>query len=88
MRLVLANWFCSEEEIAQIKEENSVKDTTEVTDTSLITIDTTKNEDVPDIQIIDVKGSTYRGKLMIVKDPSRLIIWNRCSISRARAGRC
>ena len=52
----LANWFCSEEEIAQIKEENSVKDTTEVTDTSLITIDTTKNEDVPDIQIIDVKG--------------------------------
>ncbi len=70
----LANWFCSEEEIAQIKEENSVKDTTEVTDTSLITIDTTKNEDVPDIQIIDVKGSTYRGKLMIVKDPSRLIV--------------
>lgn len=70
----LANWFCSEEEIAQIKAENSTTDTTEVTDTSLITMDAAQNEDIPDIQIIDVKGSTYKGKLMIVKDPSRLIV--------------
>ena len=70
----LANRFCSEEEIAQIKEANSIKDTDEVTDTSLVTIDTEVNEDVPDIEIIDVKGSTYRGKLMKIKDPSRLFV--------------
>jgi len=70
----LANLFCSDEEIAQIKAENSIKDTAEITDTSLVTIDTTANEDVPDIQIIDVKGAAYRGKLMIVKDPSRLFV--------------
>lgn len=70
----LANLFCSEEEIAQIKEANSIKDTDEVTDTSLVNIDTEVNEDVPDIEIIDVKGSTYRGKLMKIKDPSRLFV--------------
>lgn len=72
----LANWFCSSEEIAQIKEANSVKDTDEITDADLVQIDDTVNEDtqVPDIQVIDIKGATYRGKLMIVKDPSRLFV--------------
>lgn len=72
----LANWFCSDEEIAMIKERNSIKDTDEVTDTSLVVIDPTaeENKEVPDIQVLDVKGATYRGKLMIVKDPSRLFV--------------
>lgn len=70
----LANLFCSDEEIAQIKEANSIKDTDEVTDTSLVSIDTEVNQDVPDIEIIDVKGSTYSGKLMKIKDPSRLFV--------------
>jgi exopolysaccharide biosynthesis protein len=70
----LAKLFCSDEEIATIKEENSVKDTNETTDSSLVVIDTENNEDVPDLQIIDVKGATYKGKLMIVKDPSRLFV--------------
>lgn len=71
----LANWFCSEDEIKQIKERNSVKDTDEVTDASLVNVDAAAtNEEIPDIQIVDVKGATYRGKLMIVKDPSRLFV--------------
>ncbi len=71
----LANWFCSDEEIKEIKERNSVKDTDEVTDTSLVTIDeAAQNEDIPDIQVEDVKGATYRGKIMIIKDPSRLFV--------------
>lgn len=72
----LANWFCSDTEIAQIKERNSIKDTDEVTDTSLVVIDTSANvnTEVPEIQVVDVKGATYRGKLMIVKDPSRLFV--------------
>ncbi len=70
----LANWFCSDEEIAKIKEDNSVKDSNETSDASLVVIDSENNEDIPDIQVIDVKGSTYKGKLMIIKDPSRLFV--------------
>ena len=72
----LANWFCSEDDIKQIKENNSVKDTDEVTDTSLVSIDTSASQDTdtPDLEVVDVRGSTYRGKLMIVKDPSRLFV--------------
>lgn len=70
----LANWFCSDEEIAKIKEDNSGKDSNETSDASLVVIDSESNEDIPDIQVIDVKGSTYKGKLMIVKDPSRLFV--------------
>lgn len=70
----LANWFCSDEEIAKIKEDNSVKDSNETSDASLVVIDSENNEDIPDIQVVDVKGSTYKGKLMIIKDPSRLFV--------------
>lgn len=71
----LANLYCTPEEIAQIKERNSIKDTDEITNTDLVQIDTSAPDPtVPDIQVIDVKGSTYSGKLMIVKDPSRLFI--------------
>jgi exopolysaccharide biosynthesis protein len=75
----LANWFFSEEEIKEIIERNSIKDTDDITDTDLIVIKDpgsgdAVNDETPDIQIIDVKGSTYRGKLMIVKDPSRVFV--------------
>lgn len=70
----LAELFCTKEEIAQIKEQNSVKDTNETSDSSLVVIDNKTEEDVSDIQIIDVKGATYKGKLMLVKDPSRLFV--------------
>ncbi len=70
----LANWFCTDDEIAGIIEDNSVKESTETTDSSLVVIPEETDEDVPDIQIIDIKGATYKGKLMIVKDPSRLFV--------------
>lgn len=72
----LAYWFCSKEEVETIKAENSVKDSTDVTDTDLIVInpDTAGDDTTPDIEIIDIKGSTYKGKLMIVKDPSRVFV--------------
>lgn len=72
----LANLFCTQEEIDRIKDENTVKDSNDITDTDLIVIDkdNAENNDVPDIQIVDIKGATYRGKLMIVKDPSRVFV--------------
>lgn len=116
----LADIFCSEEEIAQIEEEQK-DENTYVVDTSLIKIesDVQKNEenlsgnpsisendiaqdelnqnesgkddfvqskaetDVPEqpdteifeeIEFHNVSGSTYKGIMMIVKDPSRVIV--------------
>lgn len=74
----LANWFFSEEEIKTIIDHNSIKDTNEITNTSLIEIATTgtdsANQETKDIEIVDIKGGTFRGKLMIIKDPSRLFV--------------
>jgi len=71
----LANWYCSQAEIDQIKADNSIKDTDEVTDTDLVTINVDNTDtETPDLQVIDIKGATYSGKLMIVKDPSRLFV--------------
>ena len=68
----MANWFCSQEEIGKIKEENSVKDTTDITDSSLVVIGGETNEDEEDLFGGDIKGEGYSGKLMIVKKPSRI----------------
>lgn len=85
-----ANLYMSEEEINEIIEGNKVVYSDEETDTSLIQIDKTepsdeeddKKEDddeestdkTEDIEVVDITGPTYRGKLMIIKDPSRVIV--------------
>ena len=33
-----------------------------------------ETEDTPDIEIVEVTGGTYKGYMMIVKDPSRVIV--------------
>ena len=68
----LANLFVSQEEINRIEEENSIKDTTEVTNTSLVSTDGITSSD--NIEVIDIKGSSFKGKLMIIDDPSRLFV--------------
>lgn len=70
----MANWFCSQEEIDKIKEENSVKDTTDITDSSLVVIGNDIAEDEEELYVVDIKAEAYSGKLMIVKDPSRLFV--------------
>lgn len=75
----LAEWFYTEEEIRIITENNSIKDTTTITDTTMVNVgvsDDGKEEDreTPEIEVIDIKGATYNGKLMIVKDPSRVFV--------------
>lgn len=72
----LAGWFYTDEEIAQILENNSVKETALITDTGMVNTseDTVEKEEMPDIEVLDIKGATYAGKLMIVKDPSRVFV--------------
>lgn len=69
----------SEEEIADIQLRNTVVATDEVTKTDA---DFTQPKDdpddggeiQPDLEIVDVFGSTFKGKMMIVKDPSRIVV--------------
>ena len=85
---IMAKLFYSDEEIKDIQKKNSVVETSEITDTSLIKINTMKDEsgnpslssntatdEDPDgdgIIIYDVHGPTYVGKMMVVLDPSRV----------------
>ena len=67
----------SAETIADIQRRNTVIATGDVTDTDA---DFSKpagdeqNKEQPDIEIVDVKGATWVGRMMIVKDPSRIVV--------------
>lgn len=85
----LANLYVSNDEIARIEAANTAV-VDEVTDTSLVKIqgekeeentlpvDEKQPEEVPveeaPIEFYNVSGSTYKGILMIVKDPSRVMV--------------
>ncbi len=78
----VAGIFLSEDEIALIEEANKPDDILDSVDTSLISIaHRTEAEEgesgtsaaVP-LEIVDVKGSTFNGKMMIVSDPERVIV--------------
>ena len=69
----LATLFISKEEIAKIQKSNSVEAMKDTTDASLIEIDSTK-EDLDKIELVKVKGSTFKGLMAIVHDPSRVTI--------------
>ena len=72
--------YYSKGAVEEIVKRNSISAPTEDTDTSLITINTgideagNKDADYKDIEVIEVTGSTYRGYMMIVRDPSRVSV--------------
>ena len=67
----LLNVFFSKEELKAIEEKNSIREDDSVTVNSnneyIIPEDEKDN-----IEIVEIHGSTYTGKLMIVRDPSRI----------------
>lgn len=64
----------SDSEIAQIQKANSITDNGMSTSTELDFTQVDTDETTPDIEIIDITGGTYKGKLMIVKDPARVVV--------------
>lgn len=68
----LGDIFLSDEEVKEILDGNTMAEVEDgtVSDTDLIEVD--EDSTAEDIEIIDIVGSTYQGKLMIVKDPSRV----------------
>ena len=71
--------FLSEEEIDGLKSENTENDETQAVNTSLIHVaageqQTEKDDSEPELQLIEIADGTVKGKLLIVKDPSRVIL--------------
>lgn len=60
--------------IEEIEEANAIIDNGEVTDDTQDFTNIDRNTAQPDIEIVDVVGATYKGKMMIVKDPSRVAV--------------
>lgn len=76
----IADWYMTEEEIAALKAGGAEEKTEEI-DTSLIVIKENNNDehhtvDETDdgIEIHNVSGPTYNGKMMVVKDPTRIVV--------------
>lgn len=61
--------FMSKDDIQAVVDSNSMTTFDEEIDNSLINID---NTDSSDIELVEVSGNTYYGKMIIVKDPSRV----------------
>ena len=77
----VAHLFLSSEEINEIVGSRGIIEVDDGTVSNTDLIDIPKDDDkdkgddeTPELEIIDVKGTTYRGKMMIVKDPSRVFV--------------
>lgn len=72
----MATLFFSDEQIADIRKQNSVQSSDAVTDSGLINIEkstgTASDDEV--ITVEEISGSTYKGYLAKIKDPSRVQI--------------
>jgi exopolysaccharide biosynthesis protein len=78
----MATMFFSESEIEEIRSANSVVSSDEITDTSLINIESANGDALAvsgevssdDIEVQDIQGDTYKGKMMIIKNPARVTV--------------
>lgn len=73
----VANIFLSQDEIDEMIKKNQMADVAEgtVSDTNLVIIDDNdENNETPDIELVDIVGDTYKGKLLIIKEPSRVFV--------------
>ena len=69
----LAQMYLSDEEIAAIRQQNAVIEVDLETDDSVLPPAETDPE-TPALVIEDVTGATFKGKMMIVKDPKRVFV--------------
>ena len=70
----LAYLFLSEEEVDSIMKANSAAQENTISDSSSVVIDQDKVSD--EISVIDIYGPAYNGKMMIIKDPSRVYVYS------------
>jgi exopolysaccharide biosynthesis protein len=68
----LATWLLSDDEIEDIMENNKVPEPTEYTDESAIQIDQSTSIEKPESELIEIKGSGFKGYLLKISDPQRV----------------
>ena len=87
----LATLFFSDEEIQKITQANTYVAPKEITNTDLIEIPDASNTDeefdINKIEVFDVTGATYKGKMMVVNDPSRVIVGTSGTYGSSYAGK-
>ena len=73
----LARIYFTEEEIKQIQEANSLKETDEKSDGDLIDVGGENKDpefDINKLEIVDISAKNYKGKMMIVNNPKRVFV--------------
>lgn len=71
----VAHLYFTEDEINDILAENAVTVSDAVTDSTMVHIPAANSSfDLEAIEVKEVSGATYKGKMMIINDPSRLYV--------------
>lgn len=73
----MATLFLSDEQISEIRNQNSVQSSDAVTDSGLINISSSATAPANDDEVItveEISGATYKGYMAKIKDPSRVQI--------------
>ncbi len=70
----LARIYFSEAEVQEIMEANKVMDLEGVSDGSLVHVPAEAETEIADIVIEDIIRDTFKAKMMIIRDPSRLMV--------------
>ncbi len=72
---IIPQIFFSNDQIEDIMAKNAPVQTDEVTDQDLVNVpDDKTDEQKEEIEIIEVAGPTFTGKMMIIHDPSRVVV--------------
>lgn len=67
----IPSWFISQENIAQIIADNTYSHNMITTDERMVEV---LHEGTADIEVVEISGSTYKGRLIIISDPSRVYL--------------
>jgi len=73
----LATWFFNDDDLKKILSSNTVEASGQVTDPSLITFpqeNSNQTFDINKIEVVEVSGDTYKGKMLVINDPSRVFV--------------
>lgn len=66
--------YLSDKEILEIQKANSIIETNEVTSADLSFEEVLPDEDGDGIEVFPIVGATYKGNMMVINDPSRVIL--------------
>ena len=82
----VAKAYLTEAQIAEILETNTLLVSEQISDVELFDFEQGASLDLNQITVEEVKGGTYKGKMMIVNDPSRVYIASPTQLGEEHSG--